>query len=304
MQNPKLLVHIVGPTAIGKSAIAVNVARHFNTEVLSSDSRQFYRGLNIGTAKISKNDQKGVKHHFIDCLNIDEEYNVADFEHDVLKKLNLLFETKDLAVMTGGSGLYLHAIWFGFNEDLPPSDPELRKKLEDGYKKDGIEFLQDKLNALNSDAIKTIDANNPHRLIRSIEILEKTGKSPMEIKSSAKPRRFHQLKIGLDMDREQLYDRINQRVDNMIDSGLIDEAKKFLPYRDKNALKTVGYRELFQYFDGEISRAEAINEIKKNTRRYAKRQMTWFRRYNDITWCRAKEEKKIIEIIEKQIEQT
>lgn len=284
-QPDKLLVYILGPTAVGKTDLAISLAKRFKSEILSADSRQFYKEMEIGTAKPKSSELSAVKHHFINSLSVSEDYNVSDFEKDALKKISDLLKKRKIVFMVGGSGLYLHSIWHGFDENLPGRDPILRAELNKSYENHGIEVLVEKLNHLDSEAIKSIDLKNPVRLVRAIEISTLSNKPLAEIKvNTLKERPFDQLKIGLNMDREKLYNRINLRVDQMLENGLIDEAQRLLKYKDKNALKTVGYQELFRYFDKEITLDEAIEKIKVNSRRYAKRQMSWFRRYNDIEW--------------------
>ncbi len=302
MSKDKLLVYVVGPTAIGKTGLTIKLAEYYKSEILSADSRQFYREMNIGTAKPSEEELSRVIHHFINSHSIKEEYNVSEYENDALHIIDELFQKKDVVFVTGGSGLYLHSLWHGFSGDLPGQDEELRNRLNKLFEEHGIEALQDELNQIDPDALNSIDENNPVRIMRAIEIVHQSQKPLSEFKNAeAKERPFEQLIIGLEMDREMLYQRINDRVDQMINNGLEDEAKSLYKYKDKNALKTVGYQELFRYFAGEITVDEAIEKIKVNSRRYAKRQITWFKRYPEIEWFSYEDYKLIIKRIDKII---
>jgi len=301
-QPNKLLVFILGPTAVGKTALTLSLAQKFNSEILSADSRQFYRELEIGTAKPSSQELNTVKHHFINSLSITDDYNVSKFEKDALKCIGDQFDNGDITFVVGGSGLYLHSIWHGFDDNLPGRDEDLRKELNELYNNQGIQPLIERLEKLDPEATKSIDLNNSVRIVRAIEINMLSKKTLAEIKvNSMKKRPFDQLKIGLNLDREILYDRINQRVDKMIDKGLLKEVQNLLEYKDKNALKTVGYQELFRYFEDEISLDEAIEKIKVNSRRFAKRQMTWFRRYSDIEWFEPGQENEIEKRIKEKL---
>ena len=278
------LIAIVGPTAIGKTALSIDLAKHYNSEILSADSRQFYKEMNIGTAVPEPEELAAVKHHFIQNRSIHDDYNVGDFEYDALKTLNELFEKNSIQVMVGGSGLYVNAVVNGL-DDFPKVDPEIRAELTNELNSYGLEFLQQKLKELDEISYNEIAIDNPQRLIRALEICLGTGKPYSSFKTNkTKNRDFETIKIGLTAEREIIYDRINLRVDLMIDEGLIEEAKSVYPYKSLNALQTVGYRELFDYFDGKIERDFAISEIKKNTRRFAKRQLTWFRKDEAINW--------------------
>lgn len=278
------LIAIVGPTAIGKTALSIDLAKHYNSEILSADSRQFYKEMNIGTAVPEPEELAAVKHHFIQNRSIHDDYNVGDFEYDALKTLNELFEKNSIQVMVGGSGLYVNAVVNGLDA-FPKVDPEIRAELTNELNSYGLEFLQQKLKELDEISYNEIAIDNPQRLIRALEICLGTGKPYSSFKTNkTKNRDFETIKIGLTAEREIIYDRINLRVDLMIDEGLIEEAKSVYPYKSLNALQTVGYRELFDYFDGKIERDFAISEIKKNTRRFAKRQLTWFRKDEAINW--------------------
>ncbi len=278
------LITVIGPTAIGKTALAITLAKHFRTEIISADSRQFFKEMNIGTAVPTVVELNTVPHHFIQNLSINDDYSVGDFERDVLKKLEGLFEKHAVVVMVGGSGLYVDAICKGL-DNFPEVHPEIRKNLKTRLVEKGIRTMQNELKNLDFTTYHQIDLENPQRLIRALEICLASGKPYSSFLSENKsPREFNSIKIGLTAPREIVYDRINQRVDRMIENGLIDEARKLLPYKDLNALQTVGYKELFSYFEGEINLEFAIEEIKKNTRRFAKRQFTWFKKDDKILW--------------------
>ncbi len=284
MSNGKFLISIVGPTAIGKTALSIKLAQHYNTEILSSDSRQFFKEMSIGTAVPTSIELSAVKHHFIQNRSIHEDYNVGQFEKDALDKLNQLFKKHNIIIMVGGSGLYVDAVLKGLDY-FPDVDSEIRAKLNYQLKEKGLIFLQNQLKESDIDSYNTIELENPHRVIRALEICIGTGKSFSYFKNKPKAKReFTPIKIGIDADREIIYNRINNRVDLMIESGLLDEAKELHQYKTLNALQTVGYRELFEYIDGNFSLEFAIAEIKKNTRRFAKRQNTWFKKYPDIKW--------------------
>lgn len=280
----KYLITIVGPTAIGKTDLSIKLAEHFRTEIISSDSRQFYKELKIGTAVPSNEELSFVKHHFIQNRSIFEDYNVGDFENDAVALLNSLFQEKDIVIMVGGSGLYVDAVTKGL-DDFPKVDPGIREQLKLELQEKGIGFLQKKLEELDPKTYHRMDIFNKQRLIRALEISMGTEHPYSHyLSESIKKREFSNIKIGLRADREIIYERINQRVDLMISEGLVEEAAKVYPYRDLNALQTVGYKELFAYFDGDLNLDEAISEIKKNTRRFAKRQGTWFRKDEQIEW--------------------
>ena len=278
------LVTIVGPTAIGKTALSIKLAQHYKTEVVSSDSRQFYEEMNIGTAVPSAEELKTVKHHFIQFRSIQEPYSVGAFEKDAISLLKQLFLDHNVLVMAGGSGLYVDAVTKGL-DDFPEIDPEIRTNLKNTLDQKGIETLQNDLKKRDPKSFEQIDIYNKQRLIRALEICIGSG-SPYShyLGIHKKKRDFNTLKIGITANRDIIYDRINQRVDIMIEEGLVEEARKLYPYKKLNALQTVGYKELFAYFDKTLSLDQAIQEIKKNTRRFAKRQGTWFRRDPNIKW--------------------
>ena len=301
--NSKFLVVIAGPTAVGKTALAVELAQHFKTAIISADSRQFYKEIAIGTAKPTPEEMQGVKHYFIDSHSIHDEINVNDYEHQVLQLLNQLFKDTDVVILTGGSGLYIDAVCDGFDDDLPEGNKQLRKELEALKDKYGIVLLQEKLKQLDEDFYNEIDLANTKRLFRAIEVcmLSKQKYSSLR-KGKKNPRAFNTIKIALNRPKEVLNERINQRVDIMMQEGLLEEAKKVHPYKDKVALKTVGYRELFAYFEEETTLAAAIEKIKTNTRRYAKRQIAWFKRNdNDYHWFQPEQQAEIIQMIEERV---
>lgn len=278
----KYLITVTGPTAIGKTAMAIRIAQHYKCEIISADSRQFFKEMAIGTAVPSKEELEAAKHHFIQNISIFDEYNVGDFEREAIAKLDELFLNNNYAVMVGGSGLYIDAVLKGF-DDFPDIDPSVRQGVIADYEKYGLEYLQQQLQQLDPVHYEKVAKENPQRLMRAIEVCIATDQpysSFLNIKKNS--RSFTPIVIGLEADRELMYNRINERVDIMVDAGLLDEAKALYPHKHLNALQTVGYRELFSHFDGEFTLDFAIEEIKKNTRRFAKRQMTWFRR-NEVT---------------------
>ncbi len=280
----KYLIVVAGPTAIGKTAFSIKLAQHYKTEILSADSRQFYKGMRIGTAYPEPEELAAVKHHFIGNLSINDEYNVSRYEDEALALLKVLYQEHNVVVLTGGSGLYIDAICKGIDE-LPNHDPGLRQKLKKELVKDGLEVFGEKLKKLDPEYYRVVDLNNPNRLLRAIEICLLTGATYTSLrKNTAKARPFKIIKIGLNTEREKLFRRVGERVDTMMEKGLLDEVKSLLPYREHNAMNTVGYKELFAYLDGETTLERAIENIKTNTRRYAKRQLTWFKRDEEIRW--------------------
>ncbi len=282
--NSNTLIVLLGPTASGKTDLAIALAQHFKTEIISADSRQFYKEIPIGTATPNADQLALVKHHFVGHLSIQDNYNVFRFEQDVLKLLEKGFKSHDVFVITGGSGLYIDAVCQGIDE-LPDPDIGLRNSLEKLFKEQGIEVLQQKLKELDPVYFQSVDLKNSKRLMRAIEVCLQTGKPYSQQRlNKGKERPFNIIKVGLDMPREILNQRINLRTDEMINAGWLNEAKAVFPLRDLNALNTVGYKELFSYFDGERTLEEALVKIKTNTRRYAKRQMTWFRKDKSIQW--------------------
>ncbi len=280
----KRLISIVGPTGIGKTALAIKIAKHYNTEIISADSRQFYKEMHIGTAVPSQEELSSIPHHFIQHISIFQNYSVGDFERDAIALLQKLFKKNDIVVMVGGSGLYIDAVIKGLDE-FPAVPPEIREKLKDVFEKDGIEALQNQLKSLDPVYYEQVDIDNPHRLIRALEICIGTGKPYSSFLNQKSEARFFKSGIiGLEAERKIIYNRINKRVDRMIEEGLVQEAKVLLEHRERNALHTVGYKELFQYFDGQWPLNFALSEIKKNTRRFAKRQLTWFKKREEVMW--------------------
>lgn len=302
MSQKNTLITIVGATAIGKTALSIKLAQHFNCDIISCDSRQFYKEMTIGTAVPEPEELAAAPHHFIQNRSVFEDYSVGQFEKDTLAKLDELFSKKAIQIMVGGSGLYVDAVLKGLDY-FPDVDPQIRIDLTIELENKGIEYLQKKLKELDIEAYNTIAIDNPHRLIRALEICIGTGKTYSSFKNKPKtPRNFQSIKIGLTADREIMYDRINRRVDIMIEKGLIEEAKKLHPHKNLNALQTVGYRELFEYFEGNFTKEFAIDEIKKNSRRFAKRQGTWFRKDSNILWFDFQEDvQNIIKTIEEKM---
>lgn len=304
----KHLITIVGPTAIGKTALSIALAQHFKCEIISCDSRQFFKEMTIGTAVPNQKELQAATHHFIQNKSIFENYTVGDYEKEALHKLEELFQHNDFAILIGGSGLYVDAILKGFDE-FPEINPEVRTEVNSNYEKIGIEYLQEQLQHLDPDYYKKINEENPQtlqnpqRMMRFVEVCIGTQKPYSSFLNQKKNNRnFTPILIGLDAERQIIYDRINQRVDIMMNEGLLDEAKALYPNKALNALQTVGYRELFSYFDGDFSLPFAIEEIKKNTRRFSKRQLTWFKRNETTKWFDFSIDRKmIIDYIEKTI---
>lgn len=283
-RHKPLLVVVVGPTAIGKTALALQIAEAFTTEIISADSRQFYREMSIGTAVPSADELATTPHHFIQNKSIFDVYTVGEFEREALLLLDQLFETHRTVVMAGGSGLYVDAVTKGL-DTFPEVAPEIREELNAEFQASGIEVLQEDLQKADPEYYSKVDIQNPHRLIRALEIFRGSGHPYSSfLKKGAASRKFDTLFVGLSAPRKVIYDRINHRVDLMMKNGLEAEARHLHEHKDQNALQTVGYRELFRYFEGELSLEEAISEIKKNTRRFAKRQLTWFQKNEFIQW--------------------
>jgi tRNA dimethylallyltransferase len=292
-----LLVVVSGPTAVGKTSLSVSLARHFNCPVISADSRQFYRELNIATAKPSPEEIKGVIHYFISHLSIHNYYNVSRFEQDVISLFSNHTIQSPLALLTGGSGLYTDAVCRGI-DDIPDPDPDLRKRLLEEFEKNGAAYFHDLLMNKDPDTYNKIDKSNKNRLIRAVETITLTGKTLSEIhRRQYSPRPFRVLKIALDRPREELHRRINDRTAEMITAGLEKEARELYEFRHLNALNTVGYKELFDCFDGKYTLSDAIEKIKSNTRKYARRQLTWLRRDKEYKWFHPDQQKEITELI-------
>ena len=282
--SKKTLITIVGPTAVGKTSLSILIASYFNTEIISCDSRQFYKEMTIGTAVPEKEELAVVPHHFIQNRSVFEDYNVGTYERDALNVLDTLFKKHNNVVMVGGSGLYVKAVLEGL-DDFPKIDPSIRLELKHVLETEGIIPLQDQLKKLDVTTYNTIDIENPQRVIRALEICIGTNLPYSSYTGKLKKKRkFNSIVIGLNGEREKIYERINRRVDLMVEKGLLDEAKKLYPNKELNALQTVGYKELFSFFEEKVTKDEAIQEIKKNTRRFAKRQLTWFNKDASIYW--------------------
>ncbi len=291
----KTLIIIAGPTAIGKTTLAISLAKHFKTEIISADSRQFYREMNIGTAKPSAVELKEVKHHLINSHSVLDQFNAGDFEKESIELINKLFLDHDQVIMAGGSGLFINAVSHGFDQ-LPIATDEIRTYLNTILDEKGITFLQDRLKKIDPVYYKEVDIFNPQRIIRALEVFESSGKTFSSLRTNIKKQRpFNIVKIGLNTDRNLLYERINLRVDQMIKDGLIEEVEGLKSYRHLNPLNTVGYSEIFNYIEGKSTREEAIEKIKQNTRRFAKRQITWFNKSEDINWFKPDEFDSIIQ---------
>lgn len=297
----KTLISVVGPTAIGKTALAIQLAQHFGTEIISADSRQFFREMAIGTAKPSAAELAAAKHHFIDSHSVSQLFSTGDFEVDGLKKLDEIFSKHDVAIMVGGSGLYVNALINGL-DDMPDIDLSIREKLNKQFEEEGLSVIQNQLAELDPEYFAKVDQQNPQRMIRGLEVYLSTGQKLSSMLSATKKERpFSIIKIGLNTDRAVLYDRINRRVDQMMADGLVEEVKLLIPFRKYNALNTVGYSELFDYLDGKIALEDAVAAIKQNTRRFAKRQLTWFRRDEEVNWFEPDQSKQIIDFVENKI---
>ncbi len=283
MRDKKLIV-VVGPTAVGKTAVSIQLAQHFHTEIISADSRQIFKELTIGTAKPSEAELISIKHHFIDSHSIREKYDAAQYGRDALECIHQLFKKYDYLILCGGSGLYVKAVLEGF-DDIPEIEEGIREELNRQYEMEGIGWLQQKMKELDSEHFETIDHQNPHRLMRALEVKIGTGLSISTFRKKAKLQHpFSIVKIGLELPREVLNKRIDDRMDQMIHDGLFEEAKQVFSFKDQQALQTVGYQEIFDFMEGKYDREEAIRLLKRNSRRYAKRQMTWFKRDNEIVW--------------------
>lgn len=300
VQHKKHLIVIVGPTAIGKTALSIQLAHFFNCHVLSADSRQFFKELSIGTAKVTHEEMEGVPHHFVGHISITDEYNAGKFEQDAIYKLEELYQTQNVAILAGGSGLYVNAVCQGI-DDIP-KDASIREQLQKELDEKGIEALQEELKKLDPEHYAKMNLLNPQRLIRALEVCRVSGKTYTSFRTDSKKERpFKVIKIGLTADREIMYDNINKRVHIMMENGLLDEVKSVHSQKDLNALNTVGYKELFAYLDGECTLEEAIAQIQQNTRRFAKRQMTWFRSDESTKWFDISEKDAIIPYLKSQM---
>jgi len=300
-KKAKTLISVVGPTAIGKTALAIELAQHFKTEIISADSRQFFKEMEIGTAKPDREELANAKHHFINSHSIEKLFSTGDFELEALKSLELIFENHDVAIMVGGSGLYINAVINGLDE-MPEIDLSIRDQLNKQFEVEGIDVIKKQLAELDPEYFEKVDQNNPQRMIRGLEVFLSTGQKLSSMLSATKKERpFNIIKIGLNIDRAKLYAQINLRVDKMMEKGLLEEVKSLLPYRKYNALNTVGYSELFDYLDEQITLDDAVSSIKQNTRRFAKRQLTWFRKDQEVNWFEPTKKDEIIKLIEKQL---
>ena len=277
--NKKVLLVVVGPTASGKTKLAIEIALKYNTEIVSADSRQIYKDLIIGTAQPTIQEQRLVKHHLVNFVDLDATYSVADYEKDASRILNMLFNEHDVVVMCGGTGLYINAVCFGIDE-IPNISQEKRNYVRSLYKNNGLDFCVDLLKQYDQECEKFLDIRNPHRVLRALEVILETQKPIREFYSSKKKSFFEVIFINIDIEKEVLFKRIDLRVDEMIKNGLIDEVKRFEKYRNYNSLKTIGYNEIFEYLDNKKTLEEAVEEIKINTKKYAKRQITWFKKVN------------------------
>ena len=300
IRRPTLIV-IVGPTGSGKTSLSIEIARHYRAPIISTDSRQVYRGMAIGTAQPTAEELAAAEHHFIADREIFDDFNCGRYEQEALARLEELFREHNVVVAVGGSGLYIQALCDGLDA-LPEADDELRSELKHRLESEGIESLVDQLRELDPKYVAEVDVYNPQRIVRALEVCLIAGKPYSELRSGeVSKRNFDIIKIGTEMDREVLYDRINRRVNMMLDEGLLKEVERLLPHRHLNALQTVGYREFFDYFDGKCSLEESVELLKRNSRRYAKRQMTWFRRDESIAWFAPDKVEEIIKYIDGKI---
>lgn len=299
--STKHLIVIVGPTGSGKSDLAIEIAERYGAPIISTDSRQFYRGIPIGTAQPDAEQLQRVEHHFIASHDLKQEFNCGAYETEALAKLDELYRKHDVVVAVGGSGLYIKALCEGM-DSLPEAEPELREELARRLRSEGLASLCEELRQRDPAYYEEVDRNNPARVLRALEVCISTGLPYSSMRTGEKRQRpFDIIKLGIDMERERLYERINRRVDVMMQQGLEQEARAVYHLRELNSLQTVGYREMFDYFDGKISRDEAIELIKRNSRRYAKRQMTWFRRDEDIKWVDTANKQIIEEYLDSKI---
>lgn len=299
MTSAKYLIVIAGATAVGKTDLCVQIARDLKCDIISADSRQFFKELSIGTAKPSVQEMQGVKHHFVDFIAIDQEFSAGKFELEVLRLLPELFRKNHLVLMTGGSGLYIQAVCQGMN-DIPDVDIKFRKELYEELEIHGLHMLLEELKIKDPDYYNLVDKSNPQRIVRALEICRGSGQPYSSFRTDERVNRdFKVIKIGIERERDELFERINLRMDQMINDGLFEEVSQFNDKRHLNALKTVGYKEVFGYFDGDYDYEEAIRLLKRNTRRYAKRQLTWFKKDPEFTWFHPDEKDKIIKHIQR-----
>lgn len=297
----KTLIVIVGPTAIGKTSLAIELAKHFQTEIISADSRQFFKEMSIGTAKPSAEELAAAPHHFINSHSINQLFSTGDFEVQALALMEKLFAKHDVLVMVGGSGLYINAVCNGL-DDMPEIDLDIREKLKQQFVDEGIESIRKQLAVLDPEYFAKVDQSNPQRMIRGLEVVLSTGqKLSSFLTSNKKERPFNIIKIGLNTEREKLYNQINHRVDLMMQEGLLEEVKSLEAYKELNALKTVGYSEIFDYLEEKIDLTTAIDKIKQNTRRFAKRQLTWFKKDTQITWFEPRQNKEVLDFVNRSL---
>ena len=295
------MVVVVGPTAVGKTAVAIELARTFDTDVISADSRQIFKELTIGTAKPSSEELQEVLHHFVNSHSITEDYDAAQYGRDALVVISQLFQHRDTLILCGGSGLYIKAVIEGF-DDIPEVPSDIRERLMQGYELRGLEWLQREMQTLDPEHFETIDQKNPYRLIRALEVRIGTGSSIASFRSDTSiVHDFNIIKIGLELPREELYRRIDDRMDKMIEEGLFDEAKGLYQHRHRQALQTVGYQEIFDFIDDKFDREEAVRLLKRNSRRYAKRQLTWFKRDPGVHWFSPTEPEAILEFVRRHV---
>ena len=298
MSSNNFLIVISGPTAVGKTELCVSLAKRLNCEIISADSRQFYRELNVGTAKPTSEEMQGVRHYFIDYIPVQKELSSGAFELEALDVISNIFENNDRTILAGGSGLYIQAVCDGMN-DIPKVSLAYRDSLYKELEEHGLDPLLQELKTKDLVYYQAVDRSNPQRIIRALEVCRATGKPYSYFREDKKTQRpFHIIKVGLDREREDLFERINTRVDQMMQDGLLEEAKNLYRFRHLNALKTVGYKELFEYMDHQYDLSEAIRLIKRNTRRYAKRQLTWFKKDQEFTWFHPEDEEGILNYIQ------
>jgi tRNA dimethylallyltransferase len=296
--HSRKLIVIAGPTAVGKTEVGLHLAEHFKTEIISADSRQIYKELETGTAKPTPAELSRSPHHFINTHSIEQPYDAGTYGREALALIHILFQKYETLILCGGSGLYIKAVLEGFDE-MPEVPSGMREQITEEYQLKGLQWLQEKVRVVDPDFFEQADINNPHRLIRALELFKASGLRPSQLRASEKRQHdFSIIKIGLELERAQLYSRINARMDAMIGKGLFDEAGRFFPQRNLNALQTVGYREIFDYLEGKYDKEEAIRLLKRNTRRYAKRQLTWFKRDPEIRWFQPDQLTQMIEYID------
>ena len=301
MDNKKTLIVLIGPTGVGKTDLSIKIAEKYGSPIISADSRQLYSDLKIGTAAPTEEYLKRVKHYFVGTLKLTDYYSAAQYESEVISLLEDLFKRNNTILLTGGSMMYIDAICKGI-DDIPTVDSETRQMMMEKYEKEGLDRLCAELKLLDPEYYSTVDLKNPKRVIHALEICYMTGKTYTSFRTGNKKQRsFDIIKIGLCRDREELYERINKRVDIMIKEGLVDEVKSVYEYRNLNSLNTVGYKEIIQYLEGNCTLEFAIEKIKQNSRIYSRKQMTWFKRDNDITWFHPDKEEEIMEFIESKL---